>query len=80
MGFWWILVVAFGKQVGVENRAKSHQKSIKKQKPPGGMVQWAGLAGAGILGPPNYQFLNKTTHHTPQKHFVTPCAQQRGGG
>ena len=28
--FWWILV-GFGKQVGVENRAKSDQKSIKKR-------------------------------------------------
>ena len=28
--FWWILV-GFGSQVGVENRAKSDQKSIKKR-------------------------------------------------
>ena len=50
--FWWILV-GFGSQVGVENRAKSDQKSIKKRiekmmkkrcvlEAPG----WAGSPGA----------------------------------
>ena len=31
-----------------------------------GAFDGARYGTAGILGPPNYQFLKKTTHHTPQ--------------
>ena len=34
--------------------------------PWGGREQCGRKGGAGILGPPNYQFSKKTTHHTPQ--------------
>ena len=62
--FWWILV-GFGRQVGVENRAKSEKKSIEKRiekmmkkrcdlDAAGGGVRETGHGGAAILGPPNY--------------------------
>ena len=34
-------------------------------KPLGGRQQWARNGEAWILGPPNYQFSKKTTHHSP---------------
>ena len=50
--FWWILV-GFGSQVGVENRAKSDQKSIKKRiekimkkRCVLEALQWGGATGA----------------------------------
>ena len=33
---------------------------------PGWVRRWAWQAGGWILGPPDYQFSKKTTHHTPQ--------------
>ena len=64
IGFWRILV-GFGSQVGVENRAKSDQESITKRiekimkkryvfKAPGWGIRWTGHCEAGILGPPNF--------------------------
>ena len=82
--------MGFGKQVGKENRAKSETKSFKTRvgkmmkkdafwKPPGGGNPCTRYGGAGILGPPHYQFSKKTPHHSPQtkEHLVTPCAQAR---
>ena len=48
--FWWILVSS-GRQVGVENRAKSEQKSIKKthRKNYGKKMLFGGPWGAGTM-------------------------------
>ena len=60
--FWWILV-DFGRQVGVEKRAKSEQKSIKKRiekmmkkmsvlEAPGGGESSRALWRRGVPGTP----------------------------
>ena len=71
-GFWWVLGAKLGWKIeprAIKNRLKNEsKKSWKKDavwKPLGGWDPRAGQGAAGFLGPPNYQFLKKTTHHSP---------------
>ena len=69
---------------------KTHRKNNEKKISFGGLQGGDPRTGHGdgwILGPPNYQVSKTTPHHSPQttahrpqKHLVTPSAQQRGGG
>ena len=76
----------FGRQVGVENRAKSEKKSIVKRiekimkkacglEAPGGGEAMDGSWRGMDPGTPNYQFSKTTPHHSPQTTAHRPHDQ-----
>ena len=87
------ILMRFGTQVGIENRAKSEKKSIEKRieklmkknmrfgGPWGGELR--ACHGLGESWDPLITIKQRkpqTTAHRPQELLVTPCAHQRGGG
>ena len=72
-GFWWVLGAKLGRKIeprAIKNRLKTDRKNKEKTMRFGSPLLGGNpctLQGDGwILGPPNYQFLKKTTHHRPQ--------------
>ena len=70
-GFWLVLGAKLGWKIeprAIKNRLKNASKKQRKKMrfgSPWVVIRRTRRLRAGILGPPNYQFLKKATHHSP---------------